>query len=133
MELDEEGFGEILDLDHGFDMKVCLLMTWSTWIDFWLKQIDNNIWHEAIPVPSVHCLFNHEELSLFEQGLKLLMDSDELPPNYGVTLAKLGGDGFDKQEDINIGLQKKSSPNLPTKVHMEALNGNLGTGTFHNE
>ena len=27
MELDEEGFGEILDLDHGFDMKVHFFMT----------------------------------------------------------------------------------------------------------
>ena len=107
IELDEEGFGEILDLDHNFDMKVHLLMTWSMWIDFLLKWINNDIWHEAIPVPSVHCPFNHKELSLFEQGLKLLMDSDELPPSYGVTLAELGGDGFDEQEDINIGLQKK--------------------------
>ena len=38
------------------------------------------------------------------------MDGDELPPGYGVTLAELGGDGFDEQEDINIGLQKKAIP-----------------------
>ena len=30
MELDEKGFEEILDLDHGFDMKVRFFMTWST-------------------------------------------------------------------------------------------------------
>jgi hypothetical protein len=82
-----------------------------------LKRIDNNIRHEAIPVPSANCPFNHEELLLFEQGLKLLMDGDELPPGYGVTLAELGGDGFDEQEDINIGLQKKAVPiYLPRRI-----------------
>ena len=62
------------------------------------------------------------------------MDSDDLPLGYGVTLAELGGDGFDEQEDINISLQKKAVPiYIPTKVHLEALNRNLGTGTFCNE
>ena len=132
MELDKEGFRGILNPD-GFDMKVRLFITSSTWIDFWLKEIDNNIRHEAVPIPSAHYPFNDEELSLFEQGLKLLMDSSDLPPGYGVTLAELCGDGFDEQEDINIGLQKKGGPNWPTKMHLEASNGNVGTGTFCNE
>ena len=38
------------------------------------------------------------------------MDSGDLPPGYGVTLAELRGDGFDEHEDINIGLQKKAVP-----------------------
>jgi len=37
----------------------------------------------------------------------MLTDSGDLPPGYGVTLEELRGDGFDEQEDINIGLQKK--------------------------
>ena len=38
------------------------------------------------------------------------MDSSDLPPGYGVTLAELCGDGYDEQQDINIGLQKKVVP-----------------------
>lgn len=72
-----------------------------------MKGIDNNIRHDAVPVPLGHCPFNDETLSLFEQGLKLLTDSGDLPSGYGVTLEELGGDGFDEQEDINTGLQKK--------------------------
>ena len=68
-----------------------------------MKGIDNNIQHEAVPVPLGHCPFNDETLSLFEQGLKLLMDSGDLPSGYGVTLEELGGDGFNEQEDINMG------------------------------
>jgi hypothetical protein len=45
---------------------------------------------------------------LFERGLKLLQESD-LPQGYGVTADELRG-GFDEQEDIHIGLQKKHLP-----------------------
>jgi hypothetical protein len=81
-----------------------------------LKGIDNNIRHEAVPVPSGHCPFNDETLSLFEQGLKLLTDSRDLPPGYGVTLEELGGDGFDEQEDVNIGLRKGVSIELRRQI-----------------
>jgi len=65
----------------------------------------------------VHCPFDDEELSIFEQGLQLLMDSGDLPPGYGVTLAELGDDGFDEREDINIGLQRKGVPiELPRRI-----------------
>jgi len=54
---------------------------------------------------------------LFERGLKMLTDSGGLPQGYGVTLAELGGDGFDEQEEINIGLQKKGFPiELPSQI-----------------
>jgi len=46
---------------------------------------------------------------LFETGLKLLQDSGDLPQGYGVTADELRG-GFDEQEDIQIGLQKKRLP-----------------------
>ena len=44
---------------------------------------------------------------LFEHGLKILRDSGDLPPGFGVTPDELGADGFDEQEEINIGLRKK--------------------------
>ena len=44
---------------------------------------------------------------LFEQGLKLLKDSGDLPQGYGVTVAELCGNNFDEWEEIQIGLQKK--------------------------
>ena len=54
---------------------------------------------------------------MFERGLKMLTDSGDLPQGYGVTLAELGGDEFDEQEEINIGLQKKGFPiELPSQI-----------------
>jgi hypothetical protein len=47
----------------------------------------------------------------------MLTDSGDLPQGYGVILAELGGDGFDEQEEINIGLQKKGFPiELPSQI-----------------
>jgi len=47
---------------------------------------------------------------LFENGLRLLVDSGNLPQGYGVTVAELRGQEFDEWEGILIGLQKKSYP-----------------------
>ena len=45
------------------------------------------------------------------------MDSGDLPPGFGVTPDELGVDGFDEQEEINIGLQKKGHLiELPSQV-----------------
>ena len=44
---------------------------------------------------------------MFERGLKILTDSGDLPSGFGVTLDELGADGFDEQEEINIGLRPK--------------------------
>ena len=44
---------------------------------------------------------------LFERGLKILTDSGDLPPGFSVTPDELDVGGFDEQEEINIGLQKK--------------------------
>jgi hypothetical protein len=66
-----------------------------------------NIHHEAVPVPSGSCPFDQQQLSLFERGLKILTDSGDLPSGFGVTPDELGADGFDEQEEINIGLRRK--------------------------
>jgi hypothetical protein len=44
---------------------------------------------------------------LFERGLKILTDSGDLPSGFGVTLDELDADGFDEQEEINIGSRQK--------------------------
>ena len=75
-----------------------------------MKNIDANIRHEAVPVPAGPCPFDHDGLSLFETGLRMLIDSGDLPPGHGVTPAELRGNGFDEQEEINIGLQKQGFP-----------------------
>ena len=47
----------------------------------------------------------------------MLTDSGDLPHGYGVTLAELGGDVFEEQEDINVSLQKKGFPiDLPSQI-----------------
>lgn len=46
-------------------------------------------------------------MRLFEEGLKLLRESNELPQGYGVLATELDGEGFDEQEEINVGLQKR--------------------------
>jgi hypothetical protein len=82
-----------------------------------LKGIDANIRHEAVPVPAGLCPFDQEGLSLFQRGLNMLTDSGDLPHGYGATLDELSEDGFDEQEEINIGLQKKGFPiNLPNRI-----------------
>jgi hypothetical protein len=47
---------------------------------------------------------------LFKQGLKLLLDSGDLPQGYGVTIDELRGKEFEELEDLQIGLQKRSFP-----------------------
>jgi hypothetical protein len=60
---------------------------------------------------------DQQQLSLFERGLKILKDSGDLPFGFGVTPDELGADGFDEQEEINIGLRKKSHLiELPSQV-----------------
>lgn len=71
------------------------------------QEVDANIRHEAVPVPTGSCPFDHTRLLLFEQGLNLLQSSGDLPQGYGVTAVELGGNDFDEQEHIPIGLQKK--------------------------
>lgn len=71
-----------------------------------MQGIDANIRHDAIPVPSGPCPFDREGLDLFEHGLKLLTESGDLPSGYGVTLDEIDGDGFDEEEEINIGINR---------------------------
>jgi hypothetical protein len=76
-----------------------------------------NIHHEAVPVPSGSSPFDQQQLSLFKRGLKILTDSGNLPPGFGVTPDELGADGFDEQEEINIGLRKRGYLiELPSQV-----------------
>ncbi len=63
-----------------------------------------------VSVPIGPCLFDINGLFLFKQGLRLLIQSGDLPQGYGVTVAELGGNEFDEQEEIQIGLQKKGFP-----------------------
>ena len=60
--------------------------------------------------------FDQQQLSLFEHGLEILTDSGDLPPGFGVTPDELGADGFDAQEEINIGLRKRNFIELPSQV-----------------
>lgn len=54
---------------------------------------------------------------MFERGFEMLKKSGDLPSGYGVTSAELGEDGFDDQEEINIGFKKNGYPiQLPTKI-----------------
>ena len=69
-----------------------------------------NIRHDAVPVPAGTCPFEDSRLSLFRQGLEMLLESGDLPQGYGVTVAEMRGQEFDEWEDLRIGLQKKSSP-----------------------
>ena len=66
-----------------------------------------NIRHEAVPVPGTDCPFDENEMALFENGMSLLLDSGDLPQDYGVTEAELRGKEFDEWEGIPIGLQKE--------------------------
>jgi len=82
-----------------------------------LKGIDANIQHEAIPVPSGPCPFDQEALVLFESGFKIIKESGDLPSGYGVTLVELDEGGFDEEEMINIGFNKKKYPIvLPSQI-----------------
>ena len=54
---------------------------------------------------------------MFEQGLQLLIQSDDLPHGYGVTVAEIQGEDFDEQEEIHIGLHKAEFPiQLPSQI-----------------
>ena len=54
---------------------------------------------------------------MFEQGLQLLIQSDDLPRGYGVTVAEIQGKDFDEQEEIRIGLHKAGFPiQLPSQI-----------------
>lgn len=82
-----------------------------------LKEIDAHIRHEAVSVPPANCPFNQETLLLFENGLKLLTESGDLPPGYGVTPDELDGGVFDEEEEIKIGLRRKGNMiQLPRSV-----------------
>ena len=79
--------------------------------------IDTNIRHEAIPVPSGPCPFDQEMLFLFEHGFKLITESGDLPSGYGVTLDEAHENGFDEEEEIAIGFNKKGYPIvLPNQI-----------------
>jgi hypothetical protein len=79
--------------------------------------VDLNIHHEAIPVPSTACPLCDNDFHLFKQGLNSLSKSGDLPEGYGVTHTELGTDGFNEQEEINIGLQRKEYPiKLPWQI-----------------
>jgi hypothetical protein len=107
-EMEELGSEDVIEEDDDFDTKVRRLFNCLTYnFNSGLKVIDSNIRHEAVPAPASNCPFDEEGLSLFEQGLELMMNSGDLPPGYGVTLDELDGNIFDEQEEINVGLQRK--------------------------
>jgi len=98
------------EIEAGIEVWLYFMKIISTEFTVYIKEIDANIRHEAVPVPIGQCPFDNDGLSLFEQGLKLLLDSNDLPPGYGVTITELRGKEFDEREDIQIGLQKKGFP-----------------------
>jgi hypothetical protein len=107
-EMEELGSEDVIEEDDDFDTKVRRLFNFLTFnFNSELKVIDSNIQHEAIPAPTSECPFDGDGLSLFEQGLELMMNSGDLPPGYGVTLGELDGNIFDEQEEINVGLRRK--------------------------
>jgi len=54
---------------------------------------------------------------LFEHGLNLITEIGDLPSGYGVTLDELGEGGFDEEEEITIGFNKKGYPIvLPNQI-----------------
>ena len=80
-------------------------------------MIDANIRHEAVPVPLASCPFTQDQQQVFEEGLRLLIDGDDLPYGYGVTAKELGNDGFDELEEIGVGLRHKGySAHLAWKI-----------------
>ena len=85
--------------------------------DSGFKEIDANIQHEAICVPSGPCPFGQEGLELFKSGFKLLAESSELPSSYGMTFDELDGDVFDEEEEIIISKNRNSFPiALPSQI-----------------
>jgi len=107
-EMEELGSEDVIEEDDDFDTKVRRLFNCLTYnFNSGLKVIDSNIRHKAVPAPASNCPFDEEGLSLFEQGLELMMNSGNLPPGYGVMLDELDGNIFDEQEEINVGLQRK--------------------------
>lgn len=64
-----------------------------------------------------NCPFNNTQLALFETGLRLLYENSDLPEGYGVLEHELGSEGFNEQEEIIIGLQKRGyNIHLPNSV-----------------
>jgi hypothetical protein len=111
--------GDNLNHDFGTVKEVCRpsFMGCQCKLTSGQKGIDSNIRHEAIPVPSGCCPFGDEDRSLFERGFEMLKENGDLPNGYGVTAAELGEGGFDDQEEINFGLNKKGYPiELPTQI-----------------
>jgi len=54
---------------------------------------------------------------LFERGFKILTEGGELPSGYGVTLDELDGNGFDEEEEINIGINRTGYQiELPSQI-----------------
>lgn len=83
----------------------------------WPKEIDANIRHEAVPVPLSNCPFTDDVLSLFEQGLRIITDSGDVPSGYGATFEEMDGGIFDEEEEIKVGLQRKGyAMQLPRSV-----------------
>ena len=80
--------------------------------------------HEAIPIPSGPYPFDQEMLFLFEHGFKLITESGDLPSGYGVTLDEAHENGFDEEEEIAIGFNKKKYPIvLPNQICVKETYG----------
>lgn len=97
--------------------QVLLAFQSASFFDVFKKVIDGNIRHEAVPAPSSTCPFTEDQFSVFQEGMMMLLNSDELPVGYGVTVAELGEQGFEEHEEISIGLQMKGYPiELPYQI-----------------
>jgi len=48
-------------------------MGWNKWVILYLENINANIWHEAVSVSAGPCPFDHNGLSLFETGLRMVI------------------------------------------------------------
>lgn len=94
--------GEDDEQPFDFDMEVCFSLYCININSPYVKIIDSNIRHDAVPVPSSRSPFNAQQLAVFEEGLNLLTESGDLPAGYGVD-----EDVFDEHQDIHFGLRRR--------------------------
>lgn len=81
------------------------------------QVIDSNIRHRPVSVPSGRCPLGDQAFLVFQRGIKLLIDSGDVPSGYGASAEELGDDGFDDHQQITVGILAQSyAIELPSSV-----------------
>ena len=81
------------------------------------QVIDSNICHAAASVPEAECPLSPVAFSVFNDGLKLVVNAGDIPAGYGARTEELGSDGWDEYEHIVIGSSGRTYPiELPTRI-----------------